>query len=180
MARFIMVPNLMEFIWASNIEHVSYGFVLGMNTRKETAFLKQIIREAARAVHEQTKKSQEKYAAVEGLLSLALTKLTDFLASFLRINNCNFNWDRMTSFDMGPYLQYAHVQLTSLTRENPLPLPPPTPAQIAAEMLAEQLPASEDRTFLLWTYLGVVRTAMRPNTFPDRNQVNAGTLICTE
>jgi len=34
-------------------------------------------------------------------------------------NNHNFDWDRMTSFegDTGPYLQYAHVRLTSLTRD---------------------------------------------------------------
>jgi arginyl-tRNA synthetase len=79
-----------------------------------------------------------------------------------RINNYNFNWDRMTSFegDTGPYLQYAHVRLTSLTRKNPELLPLPPPEQIATETLADQ-PAARDIAFLLGTYPDVVRTALR-------------------
>ncbi|KAH9998746.1 hypothetical protein BJV77DRAFT_710343 [Russula vinacea] len=51
----------------------------------------------------------------------------------------------MTSFegDTGPYLQYTHVHLTSLTRKNPELLPLPAPDQIAAETLAEQPVARE-------------------------------------
>jgi arginyl-tRNA synthetase len=79
-----------------------------------------------------------------------------------RINNYNFNWDRMTSFegDTGPYLQYAHVRPTSLTRKNPELLPLPPPEQIATETLAEQ-PAAREIAFLLGTYPDVVRTALR-------------------
>src|SRR6266852_5102005 len=45
---------------------VNYGLVLGMSTRKGTVvFLEQIIREASSVMHEQMKKNQEKYAAVE-------------------------------------------------------------------------------------------------------------------
>src|SRR6266851_3535306 len=64
---------------------------------------------------------------------ISLSSQTD--ARVFRINNYNFNWDRMTSFegDTGPYLQYAHVRLTSLTRKNPELLPLPAPEQIAAE-----------------------------------------------
>ena len=79
-----------------------------------------------------------------------------------RINNYNFNWDRMTSFegDTGPYLQYAHVRLTSLTRKNPELLPLPPSAEIAAETLAEHA-AAREIVFLLGTYPDVVRTALR-------------------
>ena len=46
-AQFIKMLNLMEFPWAQNVEHVNYGLVLGMSTRKGTVvFLEQIIREA--------------------------------------------------------------------------------------------------------------------------------------
>jgi hypothetical protein len=88
------------------------------------------------------KKNQEKYAAVKdpeqtslevGLAaikiqdmaakrcatsSLSLSCHTDRTLAGFRINNYTFNWDRMMSFegDTGPYLQYAHVRLTSLTR----------------------------------------------------------------
>jgi hypothetical protein len=46
-AQFIKMLNLMEFPWAQSVEHVNYGLVLGMSTRKGTVvFLDQIIREA--------------------------------------------------------------------------------------------------------------------------------------
>src|SRR5258708_34924634 len=67
----------------------------------------------------------------------------------------------MTSFkgDTGPYLQYTHVRLSSLTRKNPELLPLPPPDQIAAETLAEQS-AGREIVFLLGTYPDVVRTAL--------------------
>jgi arginyl-tRNA synthetase len=68
----------------------------------------------------------------------------------------------MTSFegDTGPYLQYAHVRLTSLTRKNPELLPLPPPAENAAEKFAEHA-AAREIAFLLGTYPDVVRTALR-------------------
>ena len=40
-----------------------------------------------------------------------------------RINNYDFDMDRMTSFegDTGPYLQYAHARLCSITRKAGMP-----------------------------------------------------------
>jgi arginyl-tRNA synthetase len=86
-AQFIKMLNLMEFPWASTIEHVNYGLVLGMSTRRGTVvFLKQIIHEAASGMHEQMKKNQEKYAAVEDPeqtsleVGLAAIKIQDMAA----------------------------------------------------------------------------------------------------
>jgi len=56
----------MEFPWADRLEHVNYGLVLGMSTRKGTAvFLDQIIREASSVMHEQMKRNEEKYNNIE-------------------------------------------------------------------------------------------------------------------
>jgi arginyl-tRNA synthetase len=60
------ILSLMELPWAPTLEHVNYGMVLGMSTRKGTAvFLDQIIREAGEVMHEQMKKNEEKYKAIE-------------------------------------------------------------------------------------------------------------------
>ena len=65
-AQFLKVLKLLEYPWADKIENVNYGLVLGMSTRKGTVvFLEQIIKEAALVMHEQMRKNEEKYAAVE-------------------------------------------------------------------------------------------------------------------
>lgn len=66
LAQFFKILSLMEFPWAAKLEHVNYGLVLGMSTRKGTVvFLDQIIKEAASTMHEQMKKNEDKYNAVE-------------------------------------------------------------------------------------------------------------------
>ena len=65
-AQFFKILKLMEFPWADRLEHVNYGLVLGMSTRKGTAvFLDQIIKEASAVMHEQMRKNEEKYNAIE-------------------------------------------------------------------------------------------------------------------
>ena len=56
-----------------------------------------------------------------------------------RINNYTFNWDRMKSFegDTGPYLQYAHVRLSSMARRNPQLHPLPPAEKIKTDLLVE-------------------------------------------
>ena len=78
-----------------------------------------------------------------------------------RINNYTFNWDRMLSFegDTGPYLQYAHVRLSSIERKNPELLPLPAPSQLATELLVE--PQAREIAFLLGSYPDVVKTALK-------------------
>src|SRR6266853_5042152 len=58
---------------------------------------------------------------------ISLPSQTD--TRMFRINNYNYDWDWMASFegDMGPYLQYAHVRLTHKNSELL-----PAPEQIAA------------------------------------------------
>lgn len=67
----------------------------------------------------------------------------------------------MKSFegDTGPYLQYAHVRLSSLTRKNPEIFPLPPPSEINTSLLVE--PAAREIVFLLGTYPDVVKTALK-------------------
>jgi arginyl-tRNA synthetase len=65
-AQFFRILKLMDFPWADRLELVNYGLVQGMSTRKGTVvFLEQIIKEAQQVMHEQMRKNEEKYAAVE-------------------------------------------------------------------------------------------------------------------
>ncbi|KAI0687524.1 arginyl-tRNA synthetase [Earliella scabrosa] len=164
--QFFKVLQLMGYDWAHNLEHVNYGLVLGMSTRKGTVvFLDQIIKEAASVMHEQMRKNEEKYKAIEDPEQVALeigitgVKIQDMAAK--RVNNYTFNWDRMLSFegDTGPYLQYAHVRLSSIERKNPELLPLPAPSQLATELLVE--PPAREIAFLLGSYPDVVKTALK-------------------
>ena len=67
----------------------------------------------------------------------------------------------MLSFegDTGPYLQYAHVRISSISRKNPELLPLPPPAEIDTALLTE--PQSRDIIFLLGSYPDVVKTALK-------------------
>jgi len=63
--QFFKILKLMGFDWADRLEHVNYGLVLGMSTRKGTVvFLNEIIREAGQVMHDQMRKNEEKYKAV--------------------------------------------------------------------------------------------------------------------
>jgi arginyl-tRNA synthetase len=66
LSQFFKILKLMEFPWADRLEHVNYGLVLGMSTRRGTVvFLDQIVKEATSVMHEQMKKNEDKYNAIE-------------------------------------------------------------------------------------------------------------------
>ncbi|KZZ94805.1 arginyl-tRNA synthetase [Moelleriella libera RCEF 2490] len=108
---------------AKKCQHINFGMVLGMSTRKGTVkFLDDILKDCAEHMHETMKKNQEKYAQIEDpdatadILGISSVMVQDM--SGKRINNYEFNMDAMTSFegDTGPYLQYAHARLCSIRR----------------------------------------------------------------
>ena len=128
---------------AKKVQHVNFGMVQGMSTRKGTVkFLDDILRDVGEKMHEVMRKNESKYEQVEnpdavadtlGISSVMVQDmsgkryvpcflLTDYLTHtylIYRINNYTFNMDVMTSFegDTGPYLQYAHARLCSITRK---------------------------------------------------------------
>ncbi|KAI9741052.1 MAG: hypothetical protein M1834_002763 [Cirrosporium novae-zelandiae] len=113
---------------AERCQHVNFGMVLGMSTRKGTVkFLDDILRDVGDKMHEVMKKNQTKYEQVEDpeatadTLGISAVMVQDM--SGKRINNYEFSLERMTSFegDTGPYLQYAHARLCSITRKSELP-----------------------------------------------------------
>ncbi|KAG5965915.1 hypothetical protein E4U58_002658 [Claviceps cyperi] len=108
---------------AKKCQHVNFGLVLGMSTRRGTVkFLDDILKDCADHMHETMKKNEEKYAQVHDPVQTADTLgISSVMAQDMggkRINNYTFNMDAMTSFegDTGPYLQYAHARLCSIRR----------------------------------------------------------------
>lgn len=123
-AQFFEILKQMNFPWAKDLEHVNFGMVQGMSTRKGTVvFLDNILEETKEQMHEVMKKNEAKYAQIEDpekiadLVGISAVMIQDMQAK--RINNYEFKWERMLSFegDTGPYLQYAHSRLSSVQRK---------------------------------------------------------------
>ncbi|CAI4038202.1 hypothetical protein SMKI_04G5420 [Saccharomyces mikatae IFO 1815] len=122
-AQFFEILKQMGFEWAKDLQHVNFGMVQGMSTRKGTVvFLDNILEETKEKMHEVMKKNENKYAQIENpeevadLVGISAVMIQDMQGK--RINNYEFKWERMLSFegDTGPYLQYAHSRLRSVER----------------------------------------------------------------
>ncbi|KAI4132791.1 MAG: hypothetical protein LQ338_000495 [Usnochroma carphineum] len=109
---------------AEKVQHINFGMVQGMSTRKGTVkFLDDILRDVGEKMHEVMQKNETKYQQVDNpeqtADTLGITAVMVQDMSGKRINNYEFSLERMTSFegDTGPYLQYAHARLCSITRK---------------------------------------------------------------
>jgi len=116
--------EMMGHDWAKKCEHVQFGMVKGMSTRKGTAvFLKDILDESKQRTLELMKENAAKFSDLEDpdatadKIGVAAVVVQDLYAK--RIKGYEFNWDRI--FDIGgktgPYLQYAHARLCSIERK---------------------------------------------------------------
>lgn len=113
---------------AKKCEHINFGMVSGMSTRKGTAkFLDDILHDVGEKMHEVMRSNAAKYEQVEDpdktadILGISAVMVQDM--SGKRINGYDFDMDRMCSFegDTGPYLQYAHARLCSIMRKVNVP-----------------------------------------------------------
>ncbi|KAG7007802.1 hypothetical protein G7Y79_00008g024400 [Physcia stellaris] len=120
--------KILELMGLQNIsdkcQHVNFGMVQGMSTRRGTVkFLDDILRDVGDKMHEVMRANQAKYDQVENpeqtadTLGITAVMVQDMTGK--RINNYDFSLERMTSFegDTGPYLQYAHARLCSISRK---------------------------------------------------------------
>ncbi|KAI1204192.1 arginyl-tRNA synthetase [Annulohypoxylon truncatum] len=108
---------------AARCQHINFGLVQGMSTRKGTVkFLDDILRDCADHMHEVMRKNDAKYSQVEDpegtADTLGISSVMTQDMSGKRGNNYTFDLAVMTSFegDTGPYLQYAHTRLSSIRR----------------------------------------------------------------
>lgn len=164
-AQLFEILKQLGFEWASSLQHINFGMVLGMSTRKGTVvFLDNILEETKDKMHEVMKKNEAKYAQVENpdevadLIGISAVMIQDMQSK--RINNYEFKWERMLSFegDTGPYLQYAHSRLRSVER-NAASITPDKWIDADFSLLTEPQAALLIR--ILVQYPDVLRNAMK-------------------
>ncbi|QMW41899.1 hypothetical protein G4B11_005223, partial [Aspergillus flavus] len=131
---------------ADKLEHVNFGLVHEMSTRRGTVkFLDDILRDAKDKMQEVMRSNKAKYEQVEDsekiadILDISAVLVQDMAS---KRNDYTFDMDRMTSFegDKGPYLQYSHARLCSIIRKADLPSEPLKDADLS--LLQEKHAAS--------------------------------------
>jgi arginyl-tRNA synthetase len=72
LAQFFKVLDLMGFHWAKKLQHINFGMVAGMSTRKGTSVhLEDMMNEARNTMHEQMKTNVDKYNEIPDPLRTA-------------------------------------------------------------------------------------------------------------
>ncbi|NWU78299.1 SYRM protein, partial [Onychorhynchus coronatus] len=116
------ILKLMGYDWAERCQHVSFGLVQGMKTRRgEVIFLEDVLNEVRSRMLQNmtsaktTKEIQDPMETAErvGLAALIIQDFRGLLSS-----NYRFSWDRalQSRGDTGVFLQYTHARLHSLER----------------------------------------------------------------
>ncbi|NXU59704.1 SYRM protein, partial [Turnix velox] len=114
------ILKLMGYDWAERCQHVSFGLVQGMKTRRgEVVFLEDVLNEVRSrmlqnmASAKTTKEIEDPLETAEkvGLAALIIQDFRGLLSS-----DYQFNWDRalQSRGDTGVFLQYTHARLCSL------------------------------------------------------------------
>ncbi|XP_025918450.1 probable arginine--tRNA ligase, mitochondrial isoform X2 [Apteryx mantelli] len=114
------ILKLMGYDWAERCQHVSFGLVQGMKTRRgEVIFLEDVLDEARSRMLQnmasaKTTKEIENPVETAEKIGLAALIIQDFQG--LLSSDYQFSWDRalQSRGDTGVFLQYTHARLHSL------------------------------------------------------------------
>lgn len=114
--------DAMGFDWAKKCEHVPFGRVHGMSTRKgNVVFLDEVLQQAvdkAREVCEQSEKlDREHFEETVEAIGTGVIMFGDL--KNLRTSDYDFSWDDVLSFSghTGPYVQFSHARACSILKK---------------------------------------------------------------
>jgi arginyl-tRNA synthetase len=181
------VFELLGLPWARRCEHVAFGRILGMSTRKGTViFLNDVLDEAAKkaeqviAERNPELENREETARLVGVGAIVFADLAR-----RRIRDYEFDWDEILNFDgeTGPYAQYTHARLCSILRKADRPVPETfdaaelaTQEEQACVRVLERYPAvvrraaEECEPSYVTTY--IIELATVANSFYQKHHVN--------
>ncbi|XP_059110075.1 probable arginine--tRNA ligase, mitochondrial isoform X1 [Peromyscus eremicus] len=114
------ILKIMGYEWAERCQHVPFGIVKGMKTRRgDVTFLEDVLNEVqARMLQNmasiKTTKKMENPQETAERVGLAALIIQDFRG--LLLSDYQFSWDRVfqSRGDTGVFLQYTHARLCSL------------------------------------------------------------------
>jgi arginyl-tRNA synthetase len=154
----------MDYGWIGRCEHVMFGYIKGMSTRKGTiVFLNDVLEEAKERVLKRMDElfirkiegaEQEQAAEDIGITAVLFSDMKN-----KRIKDIDFDWDRMLSLqgDTGPYLQNVLARIFGIFRKVDIQLPD----EVDYDLLDEQ--KAQDVVDGLRKFPGVTENALRNN-----------------
>lgn len=142
--QLFQISNLMTHS-DQNLQHVGFGRIKGMSTRKGTAvFLQDILDTAKERIIDYMKQSEEKSQlkdldTVADQLAMSAILIQDMKSK--RNKDYEFSWDRMTDArgDTGVFLQYAHARACGIERKSGIAIDPDCDFSILKEKEAFNL-----------------------------------------
>ncbi|KAJ8026866.1 putative arginine--tRNA ligase, mitochondrial [Holothuria leucospilota] len=145
MKQLASVLKKMNYKWANGIQHVQFGRVLGMHTRKgDVVLLKDILEEAKtrmleRMKNKSTTKDLDNPESVAECLGISALILQDLKSTL--IADYKFDWDKVleSQGDTGVFLQYTHARLKSIERNAGFEVGDDVSADLLVEPEATQL-----------------------------------------
>ncbi|PID27333.1 MAG: arginine--tRNA ligase [Candidatus Cloacimonadota bacterium] len=110
--------ELLGYEWANSMEHVFFGSIKGISTRKgNVKYLDDVFDEAKEralsVINEKNPNLEDKESIAESI-GVGAVVFQDLSKS--RVKDSEFNWERILAFDgeTGPYIQYTFVRIHNI------------------------------------------------------------------
>ncbi|XP_043484212.1 probable arginine--tRNA ligase, mitochondrial isoform X2 [Leptopilina heterotoma] len=138
--------ELMQYPWSNRIEHVKFGKIRGMSTRKGTAvFLTDILDETRLVMREKQMQSPNTKVSLDvidestDILGVSAVIINDLKQK--RNQDYNFDWNKALDFrgETGVKLQYTHCRLESLIENNDIETAVECNPEILNEAIVDEL-----------------------------------------